>query len=205
MNLKAIRTKFVTLNGRFDLVVDTTDYADNGADFFIQSGQRFLDSILPSRKSIGRYTEDIESGDYKIMIDNIQSIDSVYVKESGEGRNPLTRKSYAWIQEEYSESIANQDSGTPAYYSPIVSRIAPQQKDLTALDYTGEFTQEFEDILFGSTRFTKDGITFRPKADKAYTMTIFARFFSSLSDDDDISYHSEMYPELLIMASNMVT
>ena len=40
MNLLQIRTKFVQLSGRYDLVVDAAggDYSDNGADFFINAG-----------------------------------------------------------------------------------------------------------------------------------------------------------------------
>lgn len=203
MTLLEIRTKWITTSGRTDLVIDTTNYVDNGANFFIQAGQRLLDSILPNRKDIGRYVKDLVVDDYKVMLSYVRAIDSVYVKASGDARIELTRKSHSWLLEEYSESIADSDSGTPTYWTPIVSVLSPEQKGLTALDYTDEFTYDYEDIMFGATRYQKDGITFRPKADKVYTMTIFAWFFSLLATDADISYHSEMYPELLIMAANL--
>ena len=200
--LAQIRQDFVKKNGRFDLVVDTDAYADNGANFYIQVGQRLLDSILPHRKSLGRYVKDLTADDYKLMMKYVRSIDSVYVKTSGEDRAEVERKSYSWLIEEYGDDIANIDTGTPLYYSPIQSIISPEQKDLTDANYTSEFTYDYGDIMFGSERYQKDGITFRPPADKVYTMTVFAHFFSLLSADADISYHSEMYPELLLMASN---
>lgn len=205
MNLLQIRTAFIDRSGRRDLVVDSspTDYDDNGANFFIQAGQRLLDTIIPNRKSLGRYVKDLTVNDYKVMIKYVRAIDSVYIKGAGLARSELDRKSYSWLLEEYGDSISDSTAGQPRYYSPVLSIISPEQKDLTALDYTDEFTRDYEDILFGSDRYNKDGITFRPKTDATHTMTIFAHFFSLLSVDADLSYHSEMYPELLIMASNL--
>ena len=57
--------------------------------------------------------------------------------------------------------------------------------------------------MFGLSRYAKDGILFMPPADGVYAMTIYGGFFSDLSDDLDTTYHSEMYPELLLMASNL--
>lgn len=202
MNLLQIRTKWVDTNGRTDLVVDTTDYTDNGANFFIQAGQRLLDSLLPFPGSKGRYVKDIAADDYKLMMKYIRAIDSVWIKASGEDRVELDRKSYSWLLEEYGDSISDMDSGEPTYYAPIIHTISPEQKDLTDATYSTEFTHDYEDILFGSTRYQKRGIAFRPKADQAYTMTVFAHFFSLMSSDADISWHSEQYPELLVLASN---
>ena len=49
MNLGEIRAAFVKRSGRFDLVVagatPSEEGADSGADFYINSGQRFLDRL----------------------------------------------------------------------------------------------------------------------------------------------------------------
>ncbi len=42
MTLLQVRTNFITDSGRNDLVVDLTDYADRGANRFINAGQRCL-------------------------------------------------------------------------------------------------------------------------------------------------------------------
>jgi hypothetical protein len=112
MNLAQIRTKFIQENGRYDLVVDTTNYADNGADFFIQSGQRLLDSILPNRKTLGNYVKNIVLNQSSLVIKRVRFIDTVYYAGAGVDRNYLTRKSYSWLVEEYGEDFGEKAKGT---------------------------------------------------------------------------------------------
>jgi len=289
MNLLQIRTDFVKKNGRYDLVVDTTNYADNGANFYIQAGQRILDSILPNRKSIGRYTTDLASGQSSVIIKNTRFIDRVEMKKSGSVRTILDRKSYSWLRDQYGDDEGQQAVGTltltatpttgvlqigaesysaqtisslvldininsslataeqysatevlitakavgtdtvsfvttfdtgsvngsgllgadiagrasaiavgpPLYYAPISTAKHP---DVTLANLGSVDTM---DILLGVDRFAKDGIKIMPPSDDTYTLTIFANFFSVLTDDLDVSYHSEMYPDLLIMAANL--
>jgi len=309
MNLLQIRTAFVQKSGYYDLVVDTTDYVDNGANFFIQAGQRFLDTVVPNRKALGRYVATIVENQSSLLLKKVRSIDSVYIKGSGEGRSYLDRKAYSWLIENYgddfgekakgvgtvsdvpsddeiltideevytfkdspsstndveigdtaSETIANLVSkintnssvakayqltastflieyilvgtagneivfttdagnisldgsgllggtvagrtneigtGAPTYYSPIISNPHP---DLSVSNLTAEDTH---DLMFGYDRFAYDGILFMKPADASYTMTIFGSFFSQMILDPDVSYHSELYPELLIMAASM--
>ena len=308
MNLLAIRTLFVQRNGRYDLVSSRTTYADNGADFFIQAGQRLLDTIAPNRKSLGRYHKAISLNESSVLLKKVRYIDTVYVKKSGSERVYLDRKPYSWLLENYGDDFgekakgsatfsdeptaddtltidtevytfkaaasstyeitigatvtasvanavtkintsssictayqlsasvllieynnvgvagnsivftttstaisldgtgtlgsttagrANQISvGTSAYYSPIISNAHP---DLSLSNMT---TDESHDLMFGYDRYAKDGILIMPSADAAYTLSIYGSFFSSMVSDLDISYHSEMYPELLIAAAN---
>ncbi|KKN73949.1 hypothetical protein LCGC14_0395140 [marine sediment metagenome] len=204
MNLLEIRTKWIDTSGRRDLIADTspTDYDDNGANFFIQAGQRLLDTILPNPKSEGSYIKDLTVNDYKVMIKYLRAVKKVWIKGTGLARYQLIRKTYSWLQEEYGDSIASSTAGQPRYYAPILSNLSPEQKALTSGNYTDEFTRDFEDITFGDDRYSKNGITFRPKTDATHTITITGDFFSNMLVDADISYHSEIYPELLILATN---
>ena len=93
--------------------------------------------------------------------------------------------------------VTSVTTGTPCYYSPLQSLPSPEM----TLDNMGSL-DTFE-LLFGYTRYQMDGILFMPPADGSYTLSIFAEFFSYLQSDTDISYHSEQYPELLIMATNL--
>ena len=52
MNLKEIREQFVKRSGRYDLVSSTTNWTDNGADFFIRNGQKLLDRLEHTQGSI---------------------------------------------------------------------------------------------------------------------------------------------------------
>ncbi len=202
MDLLAIRTKWIDTSGRYDLVVDVTDYADNGANFFIQGGQRLLDTILPNPKSENSYIKDLTVNDYKVMVKYLRSVKRVWIKGAGLARYQLVRKTYSWLKEQYGDSISASTAGQPRYYAPILSNLSPEQKALTSSDYTDEFTRDFEDITFEDDRYSKNGIAFRPKTDATHTITIVGDFFSNMLIDADISYHSEIYPELLIMATN---
>ena len=309
MNLLQIRTDFVGKTGRHDLVVDLTDYTDNGANFFIQAGQRLLDSILPYRKDIGRFVTTVNSNQSSVFLKYVRAYDSVYLTASGISREPLDRKSYSWLIEQYGDDYgekagglisftavpgedatliigsetytfkasptlathvqigstiletienlvsklntqssivtaskysatqvlvqyylvgtagnsvswavsdagmtlddttlgaaiagrANQiTSGRPIYWAPVISTPHPE------LTLSGLATLDSHDLLFGLERFSKDGILFMPPADQSYVLTIFGYFFSKMEADADISYHSENYPELLVMASALV-
>lgn len=302
MNLLDIRTRFIQENGRYDLVSDRTTFANDGADFFIRAGQRFLDSVIPNRKTLGRYITDISESQGSVLLENVRYIDSVWIKEDGEEREELERKAYSWILGNYgddfgekakglatfsgnpsdgdtitintttytfgtdfdlgsdlSETITNfvsyvnsnsddvnayktgsttaiieydsigtsgnsitftsgsgditvdgatlgtlisgRDnditSDTPLYFAPVISTPHP---DLSASDLG---TDETHDLIFGVRKYAKDGILLAPPADQAYTLVIYGAYFSVLENDLDTSYHSEMYPELLIMASNL--
>jgi hypothetical protein len=310
MNLLGIRTDFVEKTGRHDLVVDTTDYVDNGANYFIQAAQRLLDSILPYRKDVGRYITTINADQSSVILKYIRAYDSVYVKGSGAEREDLERKTYSWLVEQYGDDFGEKASGMATFSgtttdgdtlviggetytfktSPsatydvqigstasatidnlvskirTVSSIADAQKYSTTqclityylvgtagnaivftdtsthitLDGSGLLggsiagranqigtgqpvywaplvtnphpdlllsklpTEDSHDILFGLDRFQRDGVLFMPPADASYTMTLYGLFFSKMEEDADVSYHSEMYPELLSMMSALV-
>ena len=84
---------------------------------------------------------------------------------------------------------------------------APEQEALNAAGgttpYTGVFTYDFESLSFDSERQEHTGIEFRPVSDATYTMVVTGGFFSLLDEDTDVSYHSLVYPELLVMAAQM--
>ena len=56
--LKDIRTLFVKRTGRYDLVVNTTDWADNGADAYILAGSKMLDRREEHEFSKAKHYED---------------------------------------------------------------------------------------------------------------------------------------------------
>ncbi len=80
MNLLAIRTKFVEVSGRFDLVVDRTDYADQGADFFIKAGQGYLQSIILGPKSEAQINRRLANGGNSVTFSDCQSIYNVWLR-----------------------------------------------------------------------------------------------------------------------------
>lgn len=100
MDLSTLRQKFVEENGRADLVVDMTSFVDNGADYYIQSGQRLLDTLFDTQQSFAWYKRDIEIGDFFIKLQNVQAIKEVWMAND-EGRIQLEFKPLGYIMENY--------------------------------------------------------------------------------------------------------
>ena len=51
MNLLQIRQQLRAVSGRFDLI--NADDSDNGANFYINAGQKYLDRLTTTQKSYG--------------------------------------------------------------------------------------------------------------------------------------------------------
>lgn len=200
MNLLEIRTKFIDLTGRFDLVVDTTSYEDNGANFFIEAGQRFIDSKINFPKSLARYQKDIAVDSILLTLQYARSIKEVWVTNS-DGKYKLEKKTLTWLRSNYADTLADIDTGRPLYYSPAILGLSPEQAALTSGDYTDEFTYDADDLMFGS-HYGYNGVVFMPPADEIYTMTVIAEFLSIvLSLDADTNYWSIMFPDVLVAAA----
>ena len=74
MTLLSVRQRFVDLSGRYDLVIDSINWANNGADFFIQAGQRWLDrsGIIP--KSDSKYYKALAEGAWYDLIPDCRNV-----------------------------------------------------------------------------------------------------------------------------------
>lgn len=201
--LAQARQEFVKKTGRYDLVVDTTDWVDNGANFFLQSGQRYLDTVLPNPNSERGHRVDIDADDSYIELQYCRYVKSVEVFDA-EGREAeLTPVQMSQLQDGYSKAVSSQDSGTPAYFSWGLHLPSPEQEALTSGDYTGTFTFDVDTLSFAAARNRLVRIEFRPKADTIYTMKVLGGFWSVLDEDTDTSWHSLVYPELFILAGKL--
>ena len=84
MTLLATRTLFTTLSGRYDLVVNTTDYANNGADFFIQGGQKLLESLILTPRSEAKALRVLAADEKRVSLSACQSVHEVWVRSRAE-------------------------------------------------------------------------------------------------------------------------
>lgn len=175
MRLEEIRSKFVTLSGRNDLVktVSNVTNIDNGADFFINAGQRLLDTLQNTPESFKRYIEDIVQGGYKMTFPDCRAIKEVWLTNA-DGRFPLEKKSIGWIRQEYGEDYSVLDTGQPLYFAPSVHTLAPAQSLKTADDFTG--MHDYGTVEFGLIGY--HGVVIVPPADGTYTVNIWGLFFS---------------------------
>lgn len=79
MTLLDIRKQFVTQSGRYDLVVDTSAFADAGADYYIQEGQRFLDRRATHKKSNRTTYPTLAQDAHFVVLATARALGDVYV------------------------------------------------------------------------------------------------------------------------------
>lgn len=175
MDYKDIRKKFCELSGRYDLITNTDE--DNGADFFLNVGQRYLDRLLDTGKMIARYPVILTAGQYIAKTIDIRAIKEVWVASSSLGKVRLTPISMSSLRTEYAGEYASQSQGTPSYYTPAVFRPFPD----TLTSTTGMY--DISDLLTYSAgppaqHFNYNGVIIMPPPSETVTVSIWGLFFS---------------------------
>lgn len=182
MTLAEVREKFVSLSGRYDLVVDATSYKDAGADFFVQAGQRWLDREMDFQGSWARITASISAGESKVELDQeIIAIKSVGLRDSSAGDFwYLDRREYQDLQKKL-ENNTSADRGTPRYWAPAIWRD----------DLSSTLSNTFSVLVY-------------PESDSSYTLFVEGFYESDpLADEGDESFWSLYHPDILIKAALM--
>jgi hypothetical protein len=203
MALIDIRTKFIQLSGRFDLVVSPITFTpDNGADFFIKAGQRLLDNLQDTK--FFWYKKNLTAGQGVIDVPYLRVVKEVWLANA-EGRSQLEKKSLGWIRENYGEPFSAQDRGTPIYWAQGVNQLSIAQEALTTANYTTEFTYGADDLIFsdelsGGHHYTS--LLLAPVSNVTSTLEVLGKFFGSLlTADTSKSFWTEQYPEVLVRAA----
>ena len=204
-DLVSIREMFVKSTLRYDLVVDGEggDWSDNGADWFINAGQRYLDMTVGRPRPYRRHQVPLAVDQCTVELQKLISIKSVQIIESGEGRTDITRNVLPpdEFRVKYPDEIADWDTGKPVAWTSNVIGLSPDLKDEESGDFAGDGVLDYDDVKFGND-YAYDGILLYPKCDQAYTLIIIAKFFNpTLVDDSDVSYWTVNFPELLVSAA----
>lgn len=190
MNLAEIRDLFVKRCGRYDLVKE--DGSDDGANFFIQSGSRFLDrqsDLRRTREGISVVTTD---GQGQVKLKDCWLVRDVFLLEGSTWR-PLTRiASSMAIQSKFAHT------SSPIFYAVPLERYSPELRHLSAdmvKAPSSAFTQANVDVASLS-------LEILPRPSREYTLEVHGNFYSPALDTDTSSnIWSEMYPETLLKAS----
>jgi hypothetical protein len=199
MNLKELRTQFVKRNGRYDLVVDNVAWVDNGADFYINAGQRYIDRLDTTHKSEGKNFQYVTSGDYYVTFPFCRAVKEVFALDA-DGQKRLEKVDYDKLRAYYADRQSQLTTGEPSYYFPAGIRLVPESDRLTIdeLDAMIDWTHIIIDPSYNY-----NGVLFWPPADGNYTVEINGLFYSpDLASDDDHSFWSTVHPEILLMAAN---
>jgi hypothetical protein len=192
MTLGELRTLFAQFSGRYDLVKE--DGSNNGADFFINAGQRFLDRRIDFRKSNARLFKELAIDTWYLKVQNCRTIEKVWINDS-EGRWELEKKDLIWLHEEFPDLISETDTGDPLYWSPAGIRGI----DIKDTNNQGSF---FNYVIAQSIAEDYVGIVLLPPPSVAVVVDIWGKFYTDpLSEDGSQSYWSSVVPETLLAAA----
>jgi len=196
MNLGEVRTLFIERSGRNDLI-DADDDSDNGANFFIQSGQDTLDGMVETPKSWARSFKTLAVNDYYAIFKGCRAVKEVWLATS-EGRVRLSKVTQSEMRILNNEdSPADVDAGDTYRYCLISLRTYPDPAKVI-IDYL--YDDKLEDDATEDYEYT--GIIFSPPTDAAAQLEVFGLFQSpTLTDDADESYWTVKKPAVLLMAA----
>ncbi|MBU2395705.1 MAG: hypothetical protein KKH70_20415, partial [Gammaproteobacteria bacterium] len=166
---------------------------DNGADFFINAGQRFLDRRFETAKTYGRRFDSVAAGSYYQVFQNCRAISEVWCNDDEE-RWQLKRYDKITIRENFPDLVSAIDSGPPLYYMPLSLR-SIDATDMTSLGTFLDYVKTDDDGTY-------NGILFVPPTDGTYVIETVGKFFhDELSDNDDENYWTTVSPDTLIKAA----
>lgn len=209
MDYNELRFKFCQITGRLDLV--TTSLAstalDNGADFFLNAGQKYLDRLIEKSKMIARYPVIVTAGTFLVNTIGLRSIHEVWIANS-EGKVRLSQETLTNLKNVYGEDFSSITQGTPKYYAPAIFRPFPD----TLASTTGMYGVD-DLLLYSATspaqHYNYHGLVICPPPDETYTVEVVGLFHSptlsaTLSGavwTNVKSYWTEVHPETLIAAA----
>lgn len=200
MNLLEIRTQFVKISGRYDLVVDAVTFADNGADFYINQGQRSLERRTNVKAAKAKVFKDLSVGTYLISMEGCRAITGVSIMDA-DSKTPLEKLHPDRDKLDitaYSTPISNATAGKPLYWYPTNLRRSPD--DFNDAGDSATLISYLDTISVSDPTLT--GFVIYPPTDIEYSLQVDGLFYNlELTDDTDISYWSVNYAMLLIMAS----
>jgi hypothetical protein len=195
MNLLQVRQLFRTTSGRYDLVND--DGSDNGANVYLNEGRKFLDRSNETKKTWGSHFSFIEIGGFSTSFPQCRAIKEVWVATLT-ARWQLEKMKYQDLIATYMTQLPSGiESGSPLYYSPIISRYIPE--NLTAQQLSA-FTG-YVDVQAGDFHEYNSIIVMPPTSEKLLVEV--KGFFYSLElvNDTDENYWSIISPMALIMSA----
>jgi hypothetical protein len=199
MSLLAVRQQFIKYySGRYDLVVDTDDWADNGADFFIRAGQKWLDTTFLVARAHGKYYANVGAGGWYSLIPSARVIYSIWMSDMSEARWEVERRSLPSLRNIFPGDLSAVDRDRPLFYAPLYLRTIPEVLDTITLDQLGNVAYTIAGDIF-----TFNGILWAPPNEVDILLEVTAVFYQPpLLEDTDQNWWSEEVPQVLCMAAS---
>lgn len=190
MNLAEIRELFIKRCGRYDLI--TEDGKDNGANFFIQSGSRFLDR----RSNVRKAQEGIHLCSVKedglVHLHDCWLVSSVLVHTTY-GRYKLDK-----LSSKQAPAAVFSSGDRPLFYIPKTVRYSPTLKNLPAsLSMAPASAFSYQDMVSNCLM-----LELAPRPRVPLPIEVHGNFYTTtLVDDQDTNTWSELFPDTLIKAA----
>jgi hypothetical protein len=172
MEYKLLRKQFCELSGRLDLINE--DLTDNGADFFINAGQRFLDNLCDIGKMEAKSVQSIAAGTIIVKCLDLRSVKEVRAGNSTDGLFSLDKTTVTALKNYYEKQLSSVDRGDPAFYAPCHYRPAPDAQ--LATGWSGYY--DIDDLLLDSSHFLYNGIIISPPPNKTWYISVSGLFYS---------------------------
>ena len=218
MTLVAARQRFVERSGRYDLVTDTINWGDAGADSFIRAGQRWLERSFTLFQSEARSFFPLAQGAWFQFIPDCRAVQEVWVSSALGTKWKLTRRDYGDLlfsvnlnQQQnpdptlpmsvYSGGVlkdpAQLGKGAPINYSPVVLRTVPDTPGSVTIDTFGPVSYTSAGSQGGL-----DGVVFLPPVDSGYVLEVKGLFYHpKLVNDADLNFWTEQEEFILVLAA----
>lgn len=188
MTLAEIRSHFIKRSGRYDLI--TQDGQDNGANFFIQSGSRFLDRHADVRKAQEGSSIHGVGQDGLLRLTDCWLIESVLANIEGGWRHLRKLASRSSLQARF--------VGIPTFYAVKTIRHSLPLTKLPASQVTAS-ASAFDQQDMASTALLLEIL---PHPHDTLTVDVRGSFYAApLQQDTDTNTWSELYPDTLIKAA----
>jgi len=197
MNLLQLRQQFRTISGRNDLVNE--DGSDNGANFYINAGQRHLDRLDTNQKSYGICYRFCNIGFHAVTFPYCRAVKEVWASTTT-ARWQLEKKNLADLIAGYLTKLPSSiDKGNPLYYAPTITRAVPETFNSESSDF--EAYSGYVDVI-SANHFAYNCVLIAPPVKEKILIETKGLFYTDeLINDDDKSYWSEVHPDILIMAT----
>lgn len=192
MTLKLTRMEFIEFSGRYDLVVDTDEFVDQGADKFIRAGQRWLDRRFTTMNAYARHHFTLAPGLWYALVPDLRAAHEVWMSQSDTGRWQLEKKLFSEIR----TGLAIASTGRANCWSLALLRTVPEPTGyVTVDDFSGHaYTIPSDTHLLS--------IVWSPPVSVLCTLEVFGHFYSPpLLNDEDVSYWTEHEQHSLVMAA----
>jgi len=205
MNLFDIRKQVVGISGRYDLVVDSIDYVDNGMNFYIQEGQRYLERKLGVTPTTAKLYQVVTAGNFLVKFRNCRSIRNVWIIDADSRTKVkcVTDEEMKSLFPRYADNIYMStptlvQAGRPLYYCPTNLRRSPD--DEGKVDDQPSLSSYLDTVSPSDPEI--NGLVMMPSTDKTYTVEVTGLFYDAqLVSDSESNYWSMNYPMLLVRAA----